>query len=70
MDVEQRLNRLERQNQRLKKGMLAMVLAGISLLVMGQAAPLKIHRQLATQQLSITTKEGRPVLFIVEVAQV
>ena len=35
MTTEQRFERLERQNRRLKRGMIGMAVAGLSLLVMG-----------------------------------
>lgn len=43
MTVEKRLERLERQNQILKRGMIGMAAAGLSLLIMGQTLPLKVH---------------------------
>ena len=43
MNDEERLNRLERQNRRLKYWTIVMVLAGLALLIMGQALPPKVH---------------------------
>ncbi len=55
MTIEQRMERVERQNQRLKKGMFAIVLAGISLLVMGQAAPPKVHDLIRAKKIEVVS---------------
>ena len=59
MDVEQRLNRLEWQNRRLKNLMFTIILAGISLLVMGQAAPPKVHDVLNAKDFRVIGNDGK-----------
>jgi len=64
MDIEQRLNRLERQNKRLKKGMIGMVVAGFSLLVMAQASPPKIHDLIRAKKIEVVSDNGRKVILL------
>jgi len=64
MDIEQRLNRLERQNRRMKKGMIGMVVAGFSLLVMAQASPPKIHDLIRAKKIEVVADNGRRVISL------
>ena len=64
MDIEQRLNRLERQNRRMKKGMIGMVVAGFSLLVMAQASPPKIHDLIRAKKIEVVSDNGRRVILL------
>ncbi len=57
MTTEQRLERLDRQNGRLKRGMIGMVVASLSLLVMGQALPPKVHDVLVAK--TFVLKDGK-----------
>ena len=59
MNVERRLYRLERQNRRLKHGMVGMILAGLSLLVMAQALPTKEHDVIVAKKFVLKDGEGR-----------
>jgi hypothetical protein len=64
MNTEQRLNKLERQNKRMKKGMIGMVLAGISLLVMAQAAPPKVHDLIRAKKIEVVSDKGQTVISL------
>ena len=43
MTTEQRFERLERQNRNLRRSVIGMAVAGLSVLVMGQTLPPKVH---------------------------
>jgi hypothetical protein len=64
MSIEKRLNQLERQNKRMKKGMIGMVLAGLSMLVMAQATSPKVHNLIRARQIEIVSKAGKSNLFM------
>jgi hypothetical protein len=64
MTIEQRFNRLERQNKHMKKGMIGMVLAGISLLVMAQAAPPKVHDLIRAKKIEVVSENGQKVISL------
>ncbi len=46
--------------------MVGMVLAGISLLVMGQAAPPKIHDVLRTREIQVVSAEGKILVSLMD----
>ncbi len=64
MTTEQRLERLERQNGRLKRGMIGMVVAGLSLLVMGQTLPPKVHDVVKAKKFEVVRDDGRTMVEI------
>ena len=64
MTTEQRLERLERQNGRLKRGMIGMAVAGLSLLVMGQTLPPKVHDVVRAKRFKVVSDGGRTMLTL------
>ncbi len=64
MTTEQRLERLERQNGRLKRGMIGMAVAGLSLLVMGQVLPPKVHDVVRAKKFEVVGNDGRTMVEI------
>ena len=64
MTTEQRLKRLERQNGRLRRGMIGMAVAGLSLLVMGQALPPKVHDVVRAKKFEVVRDDGRVMVSI------
>ena len=68
MTTEQRLERLERQNGRLKRGMIGMMVAGLSLLVMGQALPPKVHDVVKAKRFEVVGNDGRVMVWIMYAA--
>ena len=59
MTTEQRLERLERQNQRLRRAVIGVVAVGLSLLVMGQTLPDKVHDVVKAREFQVIDSEGR-----------
>jgi len=59
MTIEKRLERLERQNRRLKHGLVGIVLAGLSLLVMAQVAPPKVHDVVLAKKFVLKDSNGK-----------
>jgi hypothetical protein len=64
MTIEQRMERLERQYGRLKRGMIGMVIASLSLLVMGQALPPKVHDVVKAKKFVAVGENGRAMVSI------
>ena len=64
MTTEQRLERLERQNRRLKRGMIGMAVVGLSLLVMGQTLPPKVHDVVKAKEFEVVSDGGRTMLTL------
>lgn len=58
MTIEYRLKRLERQNQRLQKGMIGIVMAGIALFLLGQSLPPKVPSVLKAKKIEIIGENG------------
>lgn len=59
MTIDQRLEQLERQNRRLKRGMMGIVVAGMALLMIGQASP-KVGRfdRVEARTISVLDNKG------------
>jgi len=64
MNNEERLNRLERQNRRLKYWTVVMVLAGLALLIMGQALPPKVHDLIRAKKIEVVSESGTRVILL------
>ncbi len=64
MTTQQRLDRLERQNGRLKRGMIGMAVAVLSLLVMGQTLPPKVHDVVRAKKFWVIGNDGRTMVRI------
>ncbi len=64
MTTDQRLERLERQNRHLKRAVIGMAAAGLSLLVMGQTLPPKVHDLVKAKEFRVIGKDGRKMLTI------
>ncbi len=62
MTLEKRMERLERQNRRLKRAVIGMVAAGLSLLVMGQTLPPKVHDVVRAKKFEVVRDDGRKMI--------
>jgi hypothetical protein len=58
MTIEERMERLERENGRFKRGMAWMVMAGMALLIMGQALPPKVHNVVKARRFQVVRYDG------------
>ena len=64
MTTEQRLERLERQNRSLRRGMIGMALVGLSLLVMGQTLPGKVYNVVKAKRFEVIGDNGRMMIML------
>ncbi len=64
MTTDQRFERLERQNRRLKRSVIGMAVAGLSLLVMGQTLPAKVHDVVKAKKFEVVRDDGLPMVHI------
>ena len=58
MTTDQRVERLEFQNRRLKRGMQGIVVVGFSLLILGQALPPKVHDVVKARRFQVVRYDG------------
>ncbi len=59
LSVEQRLRRVERENRRIKLGMLAVMLVTGSLFLLGQSRPARVPELIKAQKFQVVDREGR-----------
>ncbi len=59
-----RLERLERQNRNLRRAVIGMAAAGLSLLVMGQTLPPKVHDVVKARKFEVIGDNGRTMVMI------
>ena len=64
MTLESRLARLERQNARLKKGLMGIVMAGFALFLMGQSLSPEIPAVLKAKKIEIVGENGTAMIEI------
>lgn len=62
MTTEERLGRLERQNRRMKKGLIALSLALASTLIMGQAIRSEIPNVIRARKFEVVNGRGRTMV--------
>lgn len=62
MTIEERLERLERQNRRLKKGGSVLALALVSAVIMGQVSRQKIPRVIKARKFQVVNKRGNTMV--------
>jgi len=68
MTIEQRMERLELQNRRLRRAVIGVVAVGLSLLVIGANTPPKVHDLVKAKRFWVIGDDGRMKVVMASVA--